>query len=48
MENVSLRGQLKSMEEELNDLKDTAETFGAEKAIAVNGSKVVAQWELMR
>ncbi|KAH0862809.1 hypothetical protein HID58_080020, partial [Brassica napus] len=41
-------GQLKNMEEELNDLKDTAETFGAEKAIAVNGAKVVARWELMR
>ena len=25
-ENVSLRGQLKNREEELNDLKDTAET----------------------
>ena len=47
-ENVSLRGQLKNMEEELNDLKDTAETFEAEKAMAVNGAKVVARWELMR
>ena len=47
-ENVSLRGQLKNMEEELNDLKDTAETFEAEKAMAVNGTKVVARWELMR
>ncbi|KAH0873505.1 LOW QUALITY PROTEIN: hypothetical protein HID58_070867, partial [Brassica napus] len=41
-ENVSLRGQLKNREEELNDLKDTAETFEAEKAMAVNG---VCRWE---
>ncbi|KAF2532080.1 hypothetical protein F2Q70_00030347 [Brassica cretica] len=47
-ENVSLRGQLKNREEELNDLKDTAETFEEEKAMAVNGAKVVARWELMR
>ncbi|KAF3532908.1 hypothetical protein DY000_02040723 [Brassica cretica] len=38
-ENVSLRGQLKNREEELNDLKDTAEIFEAEKAMAVNGAK---------
>ncbi|WZZ70113.1 hypothetical protein YC2023_081483 [Brassica napus] len=43
-ENVSLRGQLKNREEELNDLKDTAETT----AMAVNGGKVAARWELMR
>ncbi|KAH0872007.1 LOW QUALITY PROTEIN: hypothetical protein HID58_069369, partial [Brassica napus] len=48
MENVSLRGQLKNREEELNDLKDTVETFEAEKAMAVNGAKVVARWELMQ
>ncbi|KAH0898871.1 LOW QUALITY PROTEIN: hypothetical protein HID58_048439 [Brassica napus] len=47
-ENVSLRGQLMNREEELNDQKDTAENFEAEKAMAVNGSKVVALWELMR
>ena len=47
-ENVSLRGQLKNREEELNDLKDTAETFEAEKAMAVYGAKVVARWELIR
>uniref|UniRef100_M4FEQ0 Uncharacterized protein n=1 Tax=Brassica campestris TaxID=3711 RepID=M4FEQ0_BRACM len=47
-ENVSLRSQLKSREEELIDLKDAAETFKAEKAMAVNGAKVVARWELMR
>ncbi|KAH0939081.1 LOW QUALITY PROTEIN: hypothetical protein HID58_006542 [Brassica napus] len=46
--NVSLRGQLKNREEELNDLKDTSETFEAEKAMVVNGAKVVARWELMR
>ncbi|KAH0868019.1 hypothetical protein HID58_075041 [Brassica napus] len=47
-ENVSLRGQLKNREEDLNDLKDTAETFEAEKAMAVNGAMFVARWELMR
>ncbi|KAH0906088.1 hypothetical protein HID58_037915 [Brassica napus] len=46
--NVSLRSQLKNREEELNDLKDAAETFEAEKAMAVNGAKVVARCELMR
>ncbi|KAF3585429.1 hypothetical protein F2Q69_00030744 [Brassica cretica] len=46
-ENVSLRSQLKNREEELNDLKDAAETFEAEKAMALNGAKVVARWELM-
>ncbi|KAF2562537.1 hypothetical protein F2Q70_00017786 [Brassica cretica] len=47
-ENVSLRSHLKNRGEELNDLKDAAETFEAEKAMAVNGAKVVARWELMR
>ncbi|KAF3602753.1 hypothetical protein F2Q69_00036254 [Brassica cretica] len=47
-ENVSLRGQLKKREEELNDLKDAAETFHAEKVMAVSGAKVVARWELIR
>ncbi|KAF3590525.1 hypothetical protein DY000_02022118 [Brassica cretica] len=47
-ENVSLRGQLKKREEELNDLKDAAETFDAEKVMAVSGAKVVSRWELMR
>ena len=42
-ENVSLRSQLKNREEELNDLKDAAETFVAEKAMAVNGAKVEAR-----
>ncbi|KAH0867437.1 LOW QUALITY PROTEIN: hypothetical protein HID58_074459, partial [Brassica napus] len=37
-------GQLKNMEEELNDLKDTAETFEAEKAMAVNGAKLMREW----
>ncbi|KAF3547505.1 hypothetical protein DY000_02008185 [Brassica cretica] len=37
--NVSLRGQLKNREDELNVLKDTTETFEAEKAMAVNGAK---------
>ena len=46
--NVFLRSQLKNMEEELNDLKDAAETFEAKKAMAVNGAKVVARWELIR
>ena len=41
-ENVSLRSQLKNMEKELNELKDAAETFDAEKSMAVNGAKVEA------
>ncbi|KAF3533232.1 hypothetical protein DY000_02040203 [Brassica cretica] len=36
------------LKEELNDLKDAAETFEAEKAMAVNGAKIVARWELRR
>ena len=47
-ENVSLRSQLKNREKELNELKDAAETFDAEKSMAVNGAKVGARWELMR
>ncbi|KAF3525968.1 hypothetical protein F2Q69_00046095 [Brassica cretica] len=47
-ENVSLRGQLNNREEEIYDLKDTVEAFEAEKAMAVNGAKVVARWELMQ
>ena len=47
-ENISLRGKLKKREEELNDLKDAAETFDAEKVMAVSGAKVVARSELMR
>ena len=46
--NVSLRSQLKNREEELNDLKDATKTFEAEKAMVVNGAKVMARWELMR
>ncbi|KAH0899578.1 LOW QUALITY PROTEIN: hypothetical protein HID58_049146 [Brassica napus] len=46
-ENVSLRSQLKNREKELNELKDAAETFDAEKSMAVNGAKVGARWELM-
>nr|VDD26131.1 unnamed protein product [Brassica oleracea] len=38
-ENVSLRSQLKNREKELNELKDAAETFDAEKSMAVNGAK---------
>ncbi|KAH0903351.1 hypothetical protein HID58_042854 [Brassica napus] len=39
-ENISLRGQLKNREEELNDLKDTAEIFEAEKAMAYKMVKI--------
>ncbi|KAH0866906.1 hypothetical protein HID58_073928, partial [Brassica napus] len=47
-ENVSLRSQLKNREKELNELKDAAETFDAEKSMTVNGAKVEARLELMR
>ena len=47
-ENVSLREQLEQREEEVCDLRCTAETFDAEKTMAVSGAIVVARWELMR
>ncbi|KAH0883918.1 hypothetical protein HID58_060014 [Brassica napus] len=47
-ENVALRGQLEELIEEHCGLKHAEETFDAEKAMAVNGAKVVARRELMR
>ncbi|KAF3566482.1 hypothetical protein DY000_02014466 [Brassica cretica] len=46
-ENVSLREQLEQREEEVCDLRCTADTFDAEKTMAVSGAIVVARWELM-
>ncbi|KAH0893186.1 LOW QUALITY PROTEIN: hypothetical protein HID58_055615 [Brassica napus] len=48
MENASLQKQLKGKEEDICELKYAVEVFDAEKAMAVNGAKVVARWELMR
>ena len=47
-ENISLREQLEQREEEVYDLRCAAETFDAEKIMAVSGAIVVARWELMR
>lgn len=47
-ENITLRKELESREEEVVELKHAEESFDAEKAMAVNGAKVVARWELMR
>ncbi|KAF3557918.1 hypothetical protein F2Q69_00013495 [Brassica cretica] len=47
-ENMSLREQLEQREEEVCDLRCAAETFDAEKTMAVSGAIVVARWELMR
>ncbi|KAF2543186.1 hypothetical protein F2Q68_00031112 [Brassica cretica] len=47
-ENASLQKQLEGKEEDICKLKYAAEVFDAEKAMAINGAKVVAQWELMR
>ncbi|KAF2589984.1 hypothetical protein F2Q70_00038428 [Brassica cretica] len=47
-ENVSLRDRLEQREEEVCDLRCVAETFDAEKTMAVNGAIVVARWELMK
>ncbi|WZZ26787.1 hypothetical protein YC2023_010188 [Brassica napus] len=47
-ENISLREQLEQREEEVCDLRCAAETFDAEKTMAVSGVIVVARWELMR
>ncbi|KAF3538019.1 hypothetical protein F2Q69_00023158 [Brassica cretica] len=47
-ENVSLREQLEQREEEVCDLRCAAETFDAEKTMAVSGTIAVARWELMR
>ena len=47
-ENVSLREQLERREDEVCDLRFTAETFDVEKTMAVSGAIVVTRWELMR
>ncbi|KAH0868459.1 hypothetical protein HID58_075481 [Brassica napus] len=47
-ENASLQKQLEGKEEDICELKYAAEVFDAEKAMVVNGAKVVARWELMR
>ncbi|KAF2617757.1 hypothetical protein F2Q68_00038661 [Brassica cretica] len=47
-ENVSLREQLEQREEEMCNLRCAAETFDAEKTMAVSGAIVVTHWELMR
>ncbi|KAH0902950.1 hypothetical protein HID58_042453 [Brassica napus] len=44
-ENISLREQLEQREEEVCDLRCAAETFDAEKTMAVSGVIVVARWE---
>lgn len=46
--NVAMRKQLEDLEEEICELNSTTETFDVEKAMTVNGAKVVARWELMR
>ncbi|KAF3511054.1 hypothetical protein F2Q69_00006508 [Brassica cretica] len=47
-ENVSLREHMERREEEICDLRCAAETFDVEKALAVNGARMVTRWELMR
>ncbi|KAH0917485.1 hypothetical protein HID58_025145 [Brassica napus] len=47
-ENASLLKQLEDKEEDICELRYAAEVFDNEKAMAVNGAKVVAHWELMR
>ncbi|KAH0898504.1 hypothetical protein HID58_048072 [Brassica napus] len=46
--NASLQKQLEDKEEDICDLRYAAEVFNDEKAMAVNGAKVVTRWELMR
>ncbi|KAH0871925.1 hypothetical protein HID58_069287 [Brassica napus] len=47
-ENVSLQKQLEDKEEDICELRYAAEVFDTEKAMAVNGAKVMVRWELMR
>ncbi|KAH0871905.1 hypothetical protein HID58_069267 [Brassica napus] len=47
-ENVSLQKQLEDKEEDICELRYAAEVFDTEKAMAVNGAKVMVCWELMR
>ncbi|KAF3523464.1 hypothetical protein F2Q69_00048422 [Brassica cretica] len=48
MENASLQKQLEDKEEDICELRYAAKVFHTEKAMAVNGAKVVVCWELMR
>ena len=48
MENASPQKQLEGKEKDICEFGYTAEVFDAEKAMAVNGAKVVVRWELMR
>ncbi|KAF3596677.1 hypothetical protein DY000_02022325 [Brassica cretica] len=47
-ENASLQRRLEGKEEDICESRYAAEVFDAEKAMAVNGAKVMARWELMR
>ncbi|KAH0910827.1 hypothetical protein HID58_034148 [Brassica napus] len=47
-ENMSLREQLEQREEEVCNLRGATEIFDAAKNMAVNGTIVVACWELMK
>ena len=47
-ENVSLQKKLEDKEEDICELRYAAEVFDTEKAMAVNGAKVMVCWELMR
>ncbi|KAF2598699.1 hypothetical protein F2Q68_00009790 [Brassica cretica] len=46
--NASLQKLLEDKEEDICELRYTTEVFDDEKAMAVNGAKVVTSWELMR
>lgn len=45
---MALQERLEKLEEEICEMKNAAETFDVEKAMAVSDDKVVACWELMR
>ncbi|KAL0723099.1 hypothetical protein Bca4012_037698 [Brassica carinata] len=47
-ENITLKDQLDEAKEDLSVLKAARESFEDEKDLAVNGTRVVARWELMR
>ena len=47
-ENASLQKQLEDKEEDICELRYAAEVFDTEKAMAINGTKLVVRWELMR
>ena len=46
-ETTSLRERLEDKEEDICELRHAAEVFDADKAMAVNGARIVARWELM-